>query len=242
MQAVILAAGQGQRLREHHTMPKGFIEIDGCTLIDYSLQILRSYGVTDILMVTGYMRECYEELASKTGWFNTVYNPEYATYGNMYSFYVARDLIHDDILLVESDIIYQPRAIGALLGSEHQDVILLSGPSLSNDEVYVELENKRLVNMSKIKEELNQEHIVGEYTGLTRLSQRGCRRLFELCEQDDAMLQQGYYDEAGLVRLSQDIPVYGHLIPDLVWSEIDDGYQLDRARMLFPHSPIAIGA
>jgi choline kinase len=242
MQAVILAAGQGQRIRSHHTKPKGFIEINDYTLIDYSLEILRSYGITDIVIVTGYKKECYEKLAEETGWFDTVYNPEFATYGNLYSFYIARNLVRDDILLVESDIIFEPRAIGALLQSPNENAVLMSGPTQSNDEVYVEVENEYLVSMRKIKEELNVSKIGGEFTGLTRLSQQACQHLFELCEQDEAMLQQGYYDEAGLVKLAETVPIYGQLVEDLVWSEIDDVNQLERARLLFPKSPIAIGA
>lgn len=242
MQAVILAAGQGQRIRAHHTLPKGFIEVNDYKLIDYSLEILRSFGITDILLVTGYRAESYDALSEQTGCFQTIYNPEYATYGNLYSFYVTREHIHDDILLVESDIIYEPRAIDLLLHSPHEAVTLLSGPTRSNDEVYVETENHFVTNMSKRKHELRADKITGEFTGLTRLSQAASRHLFELCDQDSVLLQQGFYDEAGLVRLAQDVPLYGQLVEDLVWSEIDDEHQLEQARVLFPRPHMVMGA
>lgn len=241
MQAVILAAGQGQRIRDHHTMPKGFIEVNDVPLIHYSLEILRSHGITDILLVTGYQSEYYEKLAQKTGWFKTVYNPLFATYGNLYSLYVAQSWIGDDIILAESDIIYEPRAIETLLAAPQENVVLLSGPTQSGDEVYVEVQNDMLVNMSKTASKLNASAIQGEFVGLTRLCQGAVQTLFALAEEDAAFLQQGHYDEAGLVRLSAACPLHCHLITDLVWSEIDNVHQLQRARELFPHAPIAVG-
>jgi 2-aminoethylphosphonate-pyruvate transaminase len=240
MQAVILAAGQGQRIREHHSMPKGFIEVNETPLIYYSLEILRSYGIKDILLVTGYQSEYYEKLAQKTGWFETVYNPDFATYGNLYSLYVAKDWIKEDVIIAESDIIYEPRAIEQLLATEQRDVILTSGATQSGDEVYVEVQNNVLVDMSKVKTELNESAINGEFVGLTRLSTKAYRTLCELAEQDDQFLQQGYYDEAGLVQLSKVCPLHCHFIEDLQWSEIDDVNQLQHARDLFPHAPIVM--
>lgn len=242
MQAVILAAGRGQRIREHHTMPKGFIKINDTPLIIYSLEILRSYGIDDITLITGYQNECYDQLAQKTGWFKTLYNPEFATYGNLYSFYVAKQIINQDILLVESDIIYEPKAIKILLEASEQDVILVSTPSGSNDEVYVETQENILTTMSKQRHALNLTNILGEFVGLTRLSLAASTALLDLCEADTQLCQQGHYDEDGLVRLSTRIPLSCHLAKDLKWSEIDNLTQLKRAQLLFPHSPLSIGA
>lgn len=240
MQAIILAAGQGQRIREHHTKPKGFIEINQVPLIQHSLTTLRAAGITDITLVTGYRHECYDELAQQTGWFKTLYNPEYATFGNLYSLYVAKNIVKDDVLLVESDIIYEPRAIQTLLNLE-VDSVLTSGPTHSGDEVYVMAEEGVLTGLSKQRDQLDQTKIVGEFVGLTRLNQSTCQALFELCDQDAELCQQGYYEEDGLVTLSSMHPLHCHLVEDLRWSEIDTLEQLHHAEKLFPQSPVALG-
>ncbi len=241
MQAVILAAGQGQRIRDYHTMPKGFIEVNDTPLIHYSLQILRSCGIENILVVTGYQADCYDQLAQTTGWFDTIYNPKFADYGNLYSFYVARNRIQDDIILIESDLIYEPRAIEALLRIEQQDAILVSGATGSGDEVFVQAQDGMMTNMSKLKADLDPSAIIGEFVGLTRLSKRACEQLVQLADQDAQLVQHGYYDEAGLVQLSARRPLPCHVIDDLQWSEIDNTDQLQRARSLFLRAPIVIG-
>lgn len=241
MQAVILAAGQGQRIRAHHTKPKGFIEINDTPLIMYSLEALRSHGIDDITIVTGYRHECYDQLANETGWFKTVYNPEYATYGNLYSFYAAKQVVNQDVLLVESDIIYESRSIDHLLNSTQQDVILVSGPTNSGDEVYIQTQQDILIDMSKQRDTLDTNHILGEFVGLTRLSHRTCSTLFELCDQDAQLCHEGYYDEDGLVKLSAVNPLSCLLVENLQWSEIDNLDHLERARLLFPHSPLSTG-
>ena len=55
MHAIILAAGRALRLRGFiDERPKGLLEIDGRSLLDYSLDNLVSRGVTGITIVTGH--------------------------------------------------------------------------------------------------------------------------------------------------------------------------------------------
>ena len=52
-----------------------------------------------------------------------VHNPDYADSGSMYSLYCARDVIDEGFLLLESDLIYESRALDVLLGSDAQDAV-----------------------------------------------------------------------------------------------------------------------
>jgi len=56
----------------------------------------------------------------------------------MYSLYCARQLIDEAFLLLESDLIYEPRALHALLAVPDEDTVLLSGPTAAGDEVVLE--------------------------------------------------------------------------------------------------------
>ncbi len=58
MQAVILAAGQGTRLKtETDALPKAMIEIGGKPLLEYSLEALIQNGITDVIIVVGFRHE-----------------------------------------------------------------------------------------------------------------------------------------------------------------------------------------
>ena len=58
MQAVILAAGMGRRLKEHtKDKTKCMVNVGGQTIIERGLRILDAKGLSRIVIVTGYKSE-----------------------------------------------------------------------------------------------------------------------------------------------------------------------------------------
>ena len=168
--AVILAAGRGVRLgAAGRRVPKGFIQIDGVTLIERSIGALRAAGIERVTIVTGHLPEHYVDLAGRLGASVTlVHNPEYASSGSLVSL-TSVGAVNEPYLLVESDLLYERRAPRLLMESPHPDLLLASGPTGSGDEVYVGAEAGRLVDLTKRLRELRGAH-VGELVGLTRVS------------------------------------------------------------------------
>lgn len=61
-QAVILAGGQGSRLRPYtDTVPKAMIEIGGRCIIDHQIEWLAEVGVTDVVVSAGYLSDVLEK-------------------------------------------------------------------------------------------------------------------------------------------------------------------------------------
>ena len=55
MQAIILAAGQGTRLKKYtENLPKGMLEFGGKTIIERQIELYRRCGVEKIIVVTGF--------------------------------------------------------------------------------------------------------------------------------------------------------------------------------------------
>ncbi|PIZ03640.1 MAG: sugar nucleotidyltransferase [Gammaproteobacteria bacterium CG_4_10_14_0_8_um_filter_38_16] len=233
MQAVILAAGMGNRIREQHVLPKGFISFGDTSIIQESMQKLKKVGIADILIVTGYAADYYEDFAKKNH-LHTIFNKAYNQFGSLYSLYCAKDWIKDDFLLLESDIIYEKRALEKISQHKNPNVILLSGETNSNDEVYVQACNKKLIQMSKQKNKLVQNEIYGEFVGINRLSLTDYQRLTLMLSRDQHLLETGCYDEQGLVAMTQYCEVDCLKITDLLWSEIDNFAQFQRAKALYP--------
>ncbi len=111
--AVILAAGRGTRLAGHvQDYPKGFLRLGAQPIIEESIDRLVAAGISDVLIVTGHCAGHYDELAQRrAGLVRVVHNPRYADSGSMYSLWCARDLVHGPFLLLESDLVYEPRAL-----------------------------------------------------------------------------------------------------------------------------------
>jgi choline kinase len=233
--AVILAAGMGTRLREAHAdMPKGFLELGGKPIIETSIMRLEQAGINDIVIVTGYAAEYYHKLALRyEGLVRVVHNPEYADSGSMYSLFCTRDVIDESFLLLESDLIYESRALDVLLGIEASDAVLLSGPTNAGDEVYVEAPEGLLVNMSKDRSALASA--AGELVGISKIS-RGLFALMKHVSRDAFKSSLHFdYETDCLVAAARSWDIVCPVVQDLIWAEIDDPSHLERARTeVFP--------
>ena len=233
MKAVILAAGLGLRLRDHHVLPKGFVTLHHQSIIVESLELLKQQGIDDILIVTGYGAEHYEQLAQKTGLFETLNNPHYTTYANLYSLYCAKDWVDDDCLFLESDLVYEARALDAVMNAAEHNIVLVSGATHATDEVYVEARHHYLTRMSKRRDALVASDIVGEFVGINKLALSAYRQLIALLDDAPDLLHEGHYEADGLVTLSKIVPLFCLTMPDLLWCEIDTAFHLERARQLY---------
>src|SRR5687768_4852069 len=167
--AVILAAGLGSRLK-HHTeeQPKGFLEIDGVSLIERSLINLVNAGISEIIIGTGYLHEHFEELKKKYP-VVTFRNEDFSTTGSMFTLFVLQHLIKRQFLLLESDLLYDPVALNYVLDDSRTDIILASGATDSGDEVFIQASTENtLQQMSKDRRILT--HISGELVGISKLT------------------------------------------------------------------------
>ena len=220
--AVIMAAGLGSRFgKMTETMPKGFIEVGGQSMVIRSIETLIACGINRIVIGTGYKKEAYEALKTKYPQIECVFSPRYAETNSMYTLWNCREAIGgDDFILLESDIIYNKSAILELQENDHSNIMLISPVTKFQDQYYVEFdENGTLTRCSTNKSEIDAK---GELVGIHKLSS-----LFyhKLCAEYDKIVDDkpklGY--EYELLWMSQNVsPVYVHNSSEVKWYEIDD--------------------
>lgn len=104
---IIMAAGIGQRMRPVtlHT-PKPLVRINGVRMIDTVIDALHENGITDIYVVTGYKKECFEILKEKYPDITLIENPYYEACNNISSLYMVREMIPESIIMDGDQIIY----------------------------------------------------------------------------------------------------------------------------------------
>ena len=133
MQAVILAAGMGKRLKEHtREKTKCMVKVGGQTIIERGLRILDVEGLSRIIVVTGYKGEGLKEHVASLGLSTPVVyvnNSEYASTSNLYSLNLAGEYLkEDDTLVIESDIIYEKAVVDRMLESDEDCLTFVSKP------------------------------------------------------------------------------------------------------------------
>lgn len=233
--AVILAAGMGTRLKGYtQDQPKGFLVVDGQSLIERSIHHLVRQGITQIIIGTGYFHEHFDLLRLRFPQITTRRNEAFATSGSMYTLYLLRDLVHEPFLLLESDLLYDPAALEHVLNDPAGDVILASGKTNSGDEVYIQCSGEGyLQNMSKDTRVL--QHISGELVGISKLSPAALLQMVAYAEPyfTSGRMMMNYED--GMVGATSVYNIPVKVVDDLVWCEIDDEQHLQRAlTQIFP--------
>jgi len=95
MNAIILAAGTSSRLAPlSYEKPKGLLKVKGEILIERQIRQLQDAGITDIIVVVGYMAKLFDYLKDKFG-VKIVLNEDYSRYNNTSSIIRVIDLLED---------------------------------------------------------------------------------------------------------------------------------------------------
>jgi choline kinase len=235
--AIVLAAGVGSRLRGViDDRPKGLIEIGGEALMARSVRLLADRGVTDVVLVAGHRADAYHAFAADRAGVRVVVNAGYASTGSMASLAVAIDSREpSDVLVLESDIVYEARALDRLLSSPDGDATLVSGLTDAGDEVWVSAPGGWLRAMSKARGDLPS--VDGEFVGITRLSAGGVIAMRDAFRRFADRHGHGRmdYETGALVEVAAARRIAALGIPDLCWGEIDDERQYDRVtRLVWP--------
>ena len=231
--AVILAAGLGSRLQTvFATAPKGLLPLAGKSLMARSLDRLQAAGMRRVIVVIGYRADDYRRFfAEHLPDAELIENPHFARSGSMHSLYLARERVPDDFLLLESDLLYEQRALNDLLVGRARDCLLLSGPTGQGDEVYayVAPAENRLCLLAK-NPPASAGASAGEFVGITRMSRELLSAMCGHYEAHGPLPNSMHYDDC-LSDLSRVWPIQCHKIDDLLWGEVDDPQHLERVQM-----------
>lgn len=114
MKAIILAAGQGTRLKKYtENLPKGMLSFMGETIIGRQIELYRSCGIGDIIIVTGFAAD-----KIKYGGVKYYHNEKFADTNMVESLMCAKDEFTDDVIVSYSDILYEKRLLESMMGND----------------------------------------------------------------------------------------------------------------------------
>lgn len=227
--AVIMAAGLGTRFGQMtEKMPKGFVPFMGEPMVVHSIKTLSDCGIQRIIIGTGYKKEAYEALIRDYPQIECVFSPRYAETNSMYTLYNCREAIgNDDFILLESDLVYEKKAIIGLMSCDYESAMLITPVTKFQDQYYVEMNEQCVLTNCSVDK--NQLSVSGELVGIHKLSNKFYKRM---CSEYEKIVDEnpklGY--EYQLLFMSQSImPMNVLKIENLHWYEIDDVDDLEYA-------------
>ena len=213
--AIILAGGIGSRL--DFKKPKGFLNIYGRSLISYSIENLLKRGILPHIG-TGYQSQFYELLG-----YPTFKNELYEKTGSLWTLREMKK-IKGDILILESDLLYEPSLLQSVIDCPSPNVVLVAnGPQ--KDAVFVEIDDNGY--LKKMSKDLNLLHnpIEGIVVGITKISEVAFTNLLDKADKILESSPQQHYDYA--FETIED--KFFILKSEGVFTEIDDQEQLEYA-------------
>lgn len=245
MQAVILAAGRGLRMRPlsnlHH---KTLIPIDGIVLIDRLLQSLAAVDVNDVLIVTGYDAENLEKHVldgfSRMN-IRFVRNERYETTNNIVSLALAFEQLSldDDLLLIEADLILDDAILRRLIDTPADDAALLDRHQPGMDGTVVTIEGGIITSVIPPHLQGAGFNFTDKYKTLNvyKFSSDFCKSVFAGLLSYYAKTVDGnvYYELIlGILIYLKQAHVHGVLVEEgEKWAELDDPNDLRVAKWIF---------
>ena len=117
--ALLLAAGIGSRLHPlTRNEPKCLTIVNGMSILERLISNLNQHGFKRLVVVTGYMKNRIREfLGNQVGGIKIeyIFSPLYKTTNNIYSLWMAREVINEPFLLLESDLVFDESLLDAML-------------------------------------------------------------------------------------------------------------------------------
>lgn len=104
MQLIVLSAGKGSRLpNKFRKKPKCLVEINSKPLLTYNLNFFKKFNKKAI--VTGYKYNHLRKITEKIG-FKNIINKKYSSTNMVYSLFLAKKIITQDVVVVYGDVIF----------------------------------------------------------------------------------------------------------------------------------------
>jgi len=246
MQAIILAAGMGKRLKDlTDDNTKCMVKVNGVTIIERMLGQLDKLDLSSIIIVVGYkakeLIDYINTLDVKTP-IQYVNNDIYDSTNNIYSLYLARNyMLQEDTLLLESDLIFEDSLLRKIVDDPYPSLALVAKYESWMDGTVVTIDNNNNILSFLDKKHFKFKDINSYYktVNIYKFSKSFSNSHYVpfLEAYSKALGDNEYYEQVLKVITLLDKPeIKASVLQDEMWYEIDDVQDLDIAESIFTQS------
>lgn len=248
MKAIILAAGEGTRLKKYtKDLPKGMLYYNEKSLIEHQIDLLRSNGVDDIIVVRGFKEEKID-FEGITYFTNKIWNST-----NMVeSLMCAESVLNEDCIITYADIVYTDELLRSVLKSNNDfniaiDVDWKNYWQIRYDKIDFDTESLKLDGDNNIISlgiaDPPLEEIDGRYVGLMKFSHAGMEIIKDIYKEVkdkfwDVPWQQSQkpFRQAYMTDLIQELIDRKHIVSSVIvkggWMEFDTNEDYEKQKDL----------
>ncbi len=226
MKVIILSAGRGSRLLPLTTdLPKCLLPIGNTTVLGHQLNTLRENGITDVFVVTGFKTHLVEEEIAKqpAGMkIEAIFNPFFEVSDNLASCWMAKDIMDDNVLLINGDTLFESNLLRQVLNSKANNIQITIDrkDQYDWDDMKVTLDGPRLKAIGK---DLKAHNTHAESIGMLRFIGEGVFQFRSILEQKMRSPQgtSSWFLSAIDAIAKSDFEVSTFSIEGLKWAELD---------------------
>ncbi len=247
MKGIVIAAGMGTRMRPYATLrPKCLLEVAGRTILEHTVDLLRSSGCNEIIVITGHLAEMIEHPDIVR-----VHNADYEANNILHSLMCASDFLDGPAIVTYSDIWVEPGVYETLLAWPGDIVIAadrdwqayydgrMHHPVEEAENAIVDSHGAVVEVGKHIRPESVTVHSCAEFLGLLRFSASGASlfrqvfdRLDKAVDDEEPFQRAAHWRTAYLTDMLQELIDRGHRVDAAMvergWAELDTADDYER--------------
>ena len=242
MQAVILLAGYGSRLKRADIPHKCLLPFGDETLLSRHLSILESLGMERTVLVVGHNKEAVKSYAQGLGIhmpIEFVENDRYETTGNTLSLVMGLRNREGELLVMDGDVLYPRAVLEEYVTRSRASSFAVTPVDIDDTEATkVLLREDQTIESFVTKRDLTQEekskfHMAGEAIGFFMLTQAVARNLVALFDREEARFIEVLW-EIIFNEITPHDEIHPYLLPSGGCIEIDTQEDYEEALRLYP--------
>jgi phosphoenolpyruvate phosphomutase len=232
MKAIILASGIGKRLQPlTNDIPKPMIKLNKKTIIERQIDSFLKNKIKDIVITTGpyeekfqyFLMQKYNNLKIKF-----VYNPQYDTTNYIYSLWLTKDHIDDDIILIHGDLVFEEKLLEKIVECKDNVVLVNKQIDKHNKDFKAVIENEKVTKIGVNYLSKNAYSSIPFY----KFSKKDFIIWIDAIEDEVKNGNLDIYAEDALNKISDEITLKPLYFKDETCMEIDTMRDLENAKKL----------
>ncbi|MEC8147456.1 MAG: phosphocholine cytidylyltransferase family protein [Pseudomonadota bacterium] len=239
MNAIILAAGTGTRLKKMHKKPKVLLEFNNRTLLERHIKNLQHEQIKKIFVVVGYQSQAIIEEIKNHASHNieVVFNNDYKS-GSILSVFCALKQISskEDLLLMDGDVLYDKNILERLISNNSSSLVFDSNFDDDDEPVKVCIKDNLIKDFGKGKFSKEKFSRIGESVGFFKIKYIDTVKFRHVCEKMilNRELERPHEDAFRKIIHDQIFYIKPIDVTGLLWTEIDFPEDIEKALRIIP--------